>query len=92
MSQAVSRASRQADRPAETHSLASFQLRTTIKTLGNPDVQEQSVVEWLNTRRVIRLAPVGIPAGGSAIAGSADQLLSALLYSTLVQTLLTTNF
>ena len=65
VSQAVSRASRQADRRAETYSLAFFQLQTTIENIGKtPDVQEQSVVEWSNTRPVNHLALVRIPAGG----------------------------
>ena len=50
VSQAVSRASRQAGRQAETHSLAFFQLRTTITNIGEPLVCTNT--QWLSASRV----------------------------------------
>ena len=58
------------------HSLAFLQLQTTITNIReplDPGVQEQSVVEWSNTRQTNRLASVRIPAGDLLIAGSANR-------------------
>ena len=82
-------------RQAETHSLAFFQLPTTTdyKHWGTQGVQEQSVVEWSNTKA--RKPPGGASNAGWQdwrIADSANWPLSPFLYSTLVQILLTTDF
>ena len=87
--QAVSRA-RQAGRQKHTvwlFSVADY----NYKNWGTYCAPAHSVVEWLNTRPMIGVALVQIPAGCPRIAGSADRPLSPFVYSALVQILLTTN-
>ena len=62
------------------------------KLWGTRSVQEHSAVEWLNTQPMVCLAPIRFPAGGLAIAGSADRPLGSFLYLTPIQILLTTHF
>ena len=63
----VSWANRQADKQAESHSLAFFQLQTTITNIGEPVVCRKT--QWSSGRTpgpMVCLAPVRIPTGGIA--------------------------
>ena len=51
------------------------------KHWGTRGVQEHSVIEWSNTRPMVRPVPVQFPASGSAIAGSADRSTSSPYYT-----------
>ena len=88
--QSVGQASRQAGKNTQLgfFSVADY----NYKHWGTHCAQEHSAVEWSNTRPINGPTPVRIPASGSPITTLADQHRSPIIYSTLVQVLLTTNF
>ena len=75
VSQAVSWGSRQADRNTQLSFFSGADYN--YKHWGTTGMQEHSMTEWAKTRPMDRLAPVRFPAGGLAIAGSADRSTSS---------------
>ena len=73
--QSVGQAGRQTGR--QKHTVWLFALTDyRYKQWGTIGQQEHSVVEWQNTRPMTGLTPLRIPASSSAIASTADRLMS----------------